>query len=438
MATIPAGSVIILNYATYEGALSDRIGTRLAIDPTTGELLAACPTRAFAQKENAYPVVMSLDDGRFVNCWGNVTNVYHNNGARQAVVDYDTIHPPDTVGDTGVVVAGSDATTKYWWAGYYIDPLDAPFTQYLVGGVLHADTAVASATVAVDNAISDNFGNIAALFHLCASTTGVLYYILGDDPDPAVSVLTLKAYDLVGDTALSDVTTYAPGTPYPIAGFAMLDGTLLLNFSDDSVRHVNQTTGADIFVYTQTGVDIFAGATDAAFWTHATSPQTLTQVRVSDGVTVSAPTLESGYVLLDRATPYIARTDFDACTPAPGPGTTRMIRRLRRFTLPSSEDNNAIFMPEIEILLQPGVGHGQPTDQGYDPQLMLRVSKDGGVTYGAEQTAAVGKQGEFANRVRFRRTPNRYRNAVVELVATDPVEWTLIDALGKRTTDGTS
>ena len=122
----------------------------------------------------------------------------------------------------------------------------------------------------------------------------------------------------------------------------------------------------------------------------------------------------------------------------PTPPAVRAIRRVRQFQLPSSDSNRVMFIPELEVLLQAGIGDGDPDSQGYDPQVMLQVSKDGGKTYSPEQWASAGTQGEFEQRVRFRRTPNRYRNAVVRIVVTDPVDWTLVDVVAPKATEGSS
>jgi hypothetical protein len=114
-----------------------------------------------------------------------------------------------------------------------------------------------------------------------------------------------------------------------------------------------------------------------------------------------------------------------------------MIRRVREFLLPSSDRNAAMFMPRVEFLIQPGVGLTDPDDQGYDPQLMFQVSKDGGETYTPEQWAGMGREGDYTKRVRFLRTPNRYRNAVGRVVVTDPVDVVFVDAIAPELTEGT-
>lgn len=125
-------------------------------------------------------------------------------------------------------------------------------------------------------------------------------------------------------------------------------------------------------------------------------------------------------------------------SPPPGEGTTRYIRRVREFLFPSSDSNNAMFIPGVEFLIQPGVGDGEDDSQGEDPQLMFQVSKDGGKTFGAEQWASMGQQGAYTTRVKFTRTPNRYRNAVGRVVVTDPVDASLVDCVAKTITEGTS
>lgn len=128
----------------------------------------------------------------------------------------------------------------------------------------------------------------------------------------------------------------------------------------------------------------------------------------------------------------------DGLVPPPAPGTDRAIRRLRDFLFPSSPRNYVVQIPEVEVLVQPGVGRTDPDDQGYDPQLMFSVSKDGGKTFGAEQWASMGKQGQYTKRVLFRRTPNHYRNAVGRVVVSDPVDVALVDCVVPEITEGTS
>lgn len=128
----------------------------------------------------------------------------------------------------------------------------------------------------------------------------------------------------------------------------------------------------------------------------------------------------------------------DGIVPPPAPGTSQALRRLRDFLFPSSPENFIVSIPEVEVLVQPGVGIDDPEAQGYDPQLFFSVSKDGGKTFSAEQWASMGLHGEYAHRVRFWRTPNQYRNAVGRVVVSDPVDVALVAVVVPEIKEGSS
>lgn len=64
---------------------------------------------------------------------------------------------------------------------------------------------------------------------------------------------------------------------------------------------------------------------------------------------------------------------------------------------------------------------------GYDPQVVLQYSDDGGHTWGNEMAGSAGKIGETNWRVRWNRL-GRSRDRVYRVVITDPVKVALIDA----------
>ena len=101
-------------------------------------------------------------------------------------------------------------------------------------------------------------------------------------------------------------------------------------------------------------------------------------------------------------------------------------RRLRQFRLPASPDRAWVFCRSLEILLQAGVGN--TVAPGDDPQLMLTLSRDGGLTWSPERTVSAGKIGAYTRRARFRNL-GRYRmGGVARLVVTDPVPWAWLRA----------
>ena len=82
-------------------------------------------------------------------------------------------------------------------------------------------------------------------------------------------------------------------------------------------------------------------------------------------------------------------------------------------------DNQRVIVDELFVDFQPGVG--LTSGQGNDPQAMLAVSRDGGITYGNESWTTIGKIGKYLNRVVWRRL-GLARDWVFKIRITDPVK----------------
>lgn len=117
--------------------------------------------------------------------------------------------------------------------------------------------------------------------------------------------------------------------------------------------------------------------------------------------------------MLDSQTGAIYTVSKDSSTDVDG----QEIRRLRRAP-DLSADLQRVFYKSLELDIQPGVG--LVSGQGSDPQIMLRVSRDGGQTWGPEIWRSLGKIGEFGTRVRWTRL-GMARRFVAEVTLTDPV-----------------
>lgn len=72
-------------------------------------------------------------------------------------------------------------------------------------------------------------------------------------------------------------------------------------------------------------------------------------------------------------------------------------------------------------------GVGLTTGQGSDPQVMLRVSKDGGRTWGNERWQSMGKKGEYKKRVLWGKC-GRARDFTFWLAGSDPVKTAILGA----------
>lgn len=100
------------------------------------------------------------------------------------------------------------------------------------------------------------------------------------------------------------------------------------------------------------------------------------------------------------------------------------IRRLRRSPH-LSEELFWQFITSLQVDLEAGVGTG--SGQGRDPQIMLRLSRDGGQTWGNELWTSVGALGDYETRAMWHRL-GRARDLVIEVSMSDPVLWALFDA----------
>ena len=109
------------------------------------------------------------------------------------------------------------------------------------------------------------------------------------------------------------------------------------------------------------------------------------------------------------------RTDID----------DRMIRRVRRAPAIMNE-NRRVFYASFELDMEVGLGEeSNPADvQSDNPQVILRISNDGGKTWISEQYRPAGKAGEYFRRVRWNRL-GAARRRVFEVVVTDPIPWRL-------------
>ena len=126
---------------------------------------------------------------------------------------------------------------------------------------------------------------------------------------------------------------------------------------------------------------------------------------------------------LDAATGNVYRMGSDLLTDV----DSRAIRRLRRAPAIQTE-NERLFYDSFEVDLEPGLG--TQSGQGANPQMMMRMSNDGGKTWGPERMRSAGKVGKYTQRVRWDRL-GAARRRVFEVSVTDPIPWKLTGAYVK-------
>lgn len=276
---------------------------------------------------------------------------------------------------------------------------------------------------------------------------------IGDTNDGDV-----KRWDLVNDVAMADLTSQLPGY-YPFEMMMLANDTLIvlwwttLTNGDHGDVYLQRydTSGALLNDYGSIGTLMdprmsYAGDDPLSFWVHrkpyphADGKATFRHILVADGSTIAdIPTymFEQGKFIGDptltppadfgtsESCPLIVMPSGSGPPPPPNP-VTRVypMRRLRRWTIPNDE-NRWIFLTQLELELQRGMGLNQ--GQGSDPQVMFRLSRDGGKTWGPERWVSAGKTGEYTRRVILRQL-GRARNPVAEITVSDPTFWALQDA----------
>ena len=95
---------------------------------------------------------------------------------------------------------------------------------------------------------------------------------------------------------------------------------------------------------------------------------------------------------------------------------------LRSWRQPNSEKKNIRFT-KLEIDCQ--VGMGLTLGQGSDPQLMMRTSNDGGITWSPERFMSLGAIGQYSTQVRYWDC-GVARDRVWEISLTDPIPFAVV------------
>lgn len=101
----------------------------------------------------------------------------------------------------------------------------------------------------------------------------------------------------------------------------------------------------------------------------------------------------------------------------------RILRKI--VTAPIINDLEDIRINEIEVDFQNNVG--LVSGQGSTPQAVLRMSKDGGFTFGNHKFKEIGTQGKPRQEAKWRRLGSGDR-IVFELTMSDPVRWAILGA----------
>lgn len=263
----------------------------------------------------------------------------------------------------------------------------------------------------------------------------------------------IHAWDLVNNVALPDVVSMGTTVQFAHNMFVVNDTEILVlvGFSDADTYEVRRYSASGALLKTyDLGV---AGAFDTpemwrdidptAFWARGFyaedgSTSTLMKFDLSSGTvltTFSVTNLDGGgqvpatcpLITLGPQLPVQSLPPWPITPPfIAGSGGLQNdpIRRLRRSPHVFS-DNKRVFLSRLEPYLRTGIG--TTSGPGIDALVMLRVSRDGGNTYGTERMISAGELGNYVTRLQGYRF-GQARDWVIELTVSDPnVPWVLAD-----------
>lgn len=234
---------------------------------------------------------------------------------------------------------------------------------------------------------------------LSEAEVGNTKIFLGSSPDGGVSVIRLNGYlpEEVSDSDLNEL-----------------------------FQAFSQVSDAVAFTYTAYGHPIYQLTFPSAGRSFAYDTKTAIWHEAQTGVAVQARhfaqygiTFNNKNYVSDAATGIIYLLDTDAYTDN---GTAIKRQAVTRHV---RNQGNEVSISELFLDFETGVGIGgsSPTP-GVDPQIMLRISRNGGRSFGNERWVPLGKQGTYDTRVILRRL-GAATDFVVEITLTDPVKFVL-------------
>lgn len=101
---------------------------------------------------------------------------------------------------------------------------------------------------------------------------------------------------------------------------------------------------------------------------------------------------------------------------------------VREFISRHQSAGDYTFIPELWLEMEAGVG--LQSGIGYDPQVMMQISRDGGHTWGNELWRSIGRVGQYTARAVWNRL-GRSRDWTFKFRVTDPVRVVFIAAWGR-------
>lgn len=264
----------------------------------------------------------------------------------------------------------------------------------------------------------------------------------------------IHRWDLVNNVALSDLVAMGTDIDFTSKMFVTYAGDLLVLVSNSDDYQVRRyaANGSLLMTYDlgEAGAfdtpEMWRDLDDQRFWVRGFYDATghtstfkkldlstgtvLTTFTVTDlegggDVPTTCPVIMLGSSIVTPQPPWPQGPPFTEAIGPDGGGLQHVpIRRLRRSPH-VFESNKRIFLSRLEPYLRTGIG--TTSGQGIDAEVMLRVSKDGGYTWGAERVLSAGALGRYAMRLQAYQF-GVARDWVFEITVSDPSNpWVLLD-----------
>ena len=143
--------------------------------------------------------------------------------------------------------------------------------------------------------------------------------------------------------------------------------------------------------------------------------------------------LPTGQNNLKRSAQHSLQLDLETGVGLPSPSPTALDPLAAYFStssISSFESNNVVTDTGDYLIFSMSTIPAPASNQGADPEVMLRWSDDGGHTWSSEHWVSIGKIGEFYRRAIWRRLgmTMKLRDRVYELSGTDPVKIAIVGA----------
>jgi PKD repeat protein len=99
----------------------------------------------------------------------------------------------------------------------------------------------------------------------------------------------------------------------------------------------------------------------------------------------------------------------------------------------TASQSDTVTVDSVVAAWTPPIPNASSSVPASDPQVMLRISNDGGKTWISEQWRGAGKLGEYFRRIRWNRL-GQARRRVFEASVSDAIPWRCVGAYLKAST----